>query len=364
MLPIIFGISGKYLTKDEIELFTKYSCAGFILFSRNIESREQIIKLINSLRSLYSERQILIFTDQEGGRVARIKPPIAKNLYPASSYFSGIYERDKLLGQSLVKDNYSKLMLELKELGIDSPCGPVADLFFAEADKVIGDRSFGKSVETVVDLCNSAIEAIVSEGGVPIIKHIPGHGRANLDSHFDLPIINASLAELEITDFEVFKRVAAENTQIWAMTAHIKYLALDSELPVTLSQKSINYIRENIGFKGTLISDDVCMLALHGEIGKMHLLVKNLLNALQNNEEVNDNDYNSVLEFYKINPTKIQKNDLVAVLMTKMEQLDNNFLASIVKVTKMSIDAGCDFALHCSGDINEMRAICTNYTIN
>ena len=309
--PLIFGIASTELSKDEINFFVDNPCFGFILFARNITSKNQLILLTTSLKNLYPNREVPILVDQEGGRVARIKPSIGKKLYPAASYFSTLYDNNKSLAKSELHANYAELMFELKSLGIDSPCAPVCDLFFDDASNIIGDRSFGSTSEKVIDLCKSAIDGILESNGLPFIKHIPGHGRAKLDSHSELPVIDTKLDELINTDFMIFRELSSsfEGT-IFAMTAHVIYSCLDTKRPVTISKKSIEYIRNDIGFKGTLVSDDICMHALHVEI-------------------------------------------------THKESLNKYFLENLAKVTKMSLDAGCDIVLHCSGNINEMRAVAT-----
>ncbi|GAB4167189.1 MAG: hypothetical protein Tsb006_6370 [Rickettsiaceae bacterium] len=353
--PIIFGISGTHLTENEIDLFTHDPCVGFILFTRNIENKNQLLELTKSLRELYPQRQIPILVDQEGGRVARVKPPIAKKLYPCAEHFASIYDDNKTLAKQELKANYAELMLELKQFGIDSPCAPVCDLFFENANEVIGDRSFGTSPEKVIDLCKSAISGILHSGGIPFIKHIPGHGRALVDSHFELPVIDAPLAELEATDFLVFKELASQ--QSWAMTAHIIYSAIDPLLPTTISPKIIQYIRNNIGFKGNLVSDDLGMYALHGEVGKKRGILKKVIKLAENNI-VWKEDYAELLEeFLGINTYQIGNPAIIDICNKKLQDSNTDFLESLAKVTKMSLDAGCDMVLHCSGDINEMRAV-------
>ncbi|MES2215637.1 MAG: beta-N-acetylhexosaminidase [Pseudomonadota bacterium] len=263
MKPIIFGLQGPTLLPEEIEFFKKHQPYGFILFRRNIESREQVQALTRSLHELFLDRAIEILIDQEGGRVARIKPPIASKLYPAAASFSRM-EADQGLNE--VYENYKALMSELKELGITVTCAPVADLFFDEADEVIGDRSFGRDPTIVSEFCTSSLEGIEAAGGHGVIKHIPGHGRASCDSHHDLPIIETSLEELEQTDFLAFKLLCQNASVKYAMTAHIVYNALDALNPATLSKPVITYIREHLGFTGLLMTDDMSMKALRGDL--------------------------------------------------------------------------------------------------
>jgi len=355
-VPVIFGISGTKLLQEEIDLFSEHQVTGFILFSRNVESKKQIVELTTALKGLYPEREIPIFVDQEGGRVARIKPPVALRLYPSAEHFSNIYNEDRLRAKRELKANYIQLMSELKELGIDSPCAPVCDLSFEGASDVIGDRSFGSTPEKVIDLCKSAIVGIQHSRGIPFIKHIPGHGRSVVDSHFDLPIVNTPLEELESTDFKVFRELA--NEKVWAMTAHIVYTSIDSSLPATISKKVIDYIRNNIGFKGKLVSDDLCMYALHGEVGKKHSTLRRVINLAEKDLEWRKDYSESLKELFDIETHQTTNLAIIELCKKKLTQIRTEFLASLTKVTTMSLDAGCDLVLHCSGDIDEMRAIC------
>ena len=304
--PIIFGVNSFELTKLEKKLFIENEIYGFILFKRNIESKEQILKLIDSLRALYPHKNIPIFVDQEGGRVVRIKPPITNKEYPAMEEFGILYDSDIRIALEAVRVNHKRLLDELKALGIDCACSPVADLRFSYTDNVIGDRSFGSDVVKVVELCNASIDGIKEAGGLVVIKHIPGHGRATSDSHLSLPRVTTSLDELNKTDFEVFRQLSSNEKVDYAMTAHIIYDALDADLPATLSAKAIKFIRKDIGFKGILMSDDICMKALHVNIN---------------------------------------------------HQVKSEYLINLRLVAEQSLAAGCDLVLHCSGDIEEMQAV-------
>ena len=360
--PLIFGISTTSLTLEEISIFTENPCAGFILFARNIESREQVIALTSSLKALYPDREVPIFIDQEGGRVARIKPPIASELYPAAGFFAEIYLENEVQAKDEVYANYSKLIKELKLLGIDSPCAPVCDLLFAGANNVIGDRSFGKNPAQVIDLCLKTIEAIIDEGGIAFLKHIPGHGRALVDSHHELPRVTTSLEELEETDFKVFRElstVISENKtedKVWGMTAHIIYDALDKEKPATISGEAITYIKEKIGFKGNLLSDDIGMSALHGDIGKKHSLLKKTLASLEKGLPLNNIVQTELSELFNINHEEIT-NIPLGSWTEQMKVIRPEFIKSLTCATQNAIAAGCDYVLHCSGDITEMKAV-------
>lgn len=365
--PLIFGLAGPKLTKEEKELLQNNPVWGFILFSRNIQNQQQLQTLVDDLKNLYDYNP-LILIDQEGGKVARLRPPIIQNEYPAAHYFGEIYDQDSEEACGQVFDNYSKLMKDLKQYRIDSPCAPVADLQYSWADQVIGTRSFGKEVQKVVDLSKAAIEAIQQQGGIAIIKHIPGHGRANCDSHYHLPVIDTPLEELNKTDFAVFKQLSTLNQDMWAMTAHIIYKAIDLNKPITLSTTAINFIREKIGFKGILITDDICMGALHSENCITYLLVKQLLVFLEkqdtNNPKYNEPKYNEILEelikqkILKSNSGLEQKAQLMEELMTCLPKLKTVFTDSIVKAVWQALAAGCDLVLHCSGDLQEMTKIC------
>lgn len=356
MKPIIFGIASTSLLEDEIQLFKENAAVGFILFSRNIESKNQIIELTKSLKAIYPERKVPIFVDQEGGRVARIKPPIAKNIYPSAEHFAEIYDNNKSQAKHELKANYIDLMADLKSLGIDSPCSPVCDIAYPEASDVIGDRSFGDNADKVIDLCKSAISGIHHSGGLPFIKHIPGHGRATVDSHFELPIVNATLEELEQTDFKVFKELAEE--KVWGMTAHIIYTALDAQNTATTSPIVINYIREKLGFKGKLVSDDLCMYALHGLIGKKNTILKRVIKLAETDEDWKELYAEKLEELFAINTEQIGNSLIIEICEKKLEEIKPEFLESLAKVTKLTLTAGCDIILHCSGDLEEMRAVC------
>ncbi|MFK8039923.1 MAG: glycoside hydrolase family 3 N-terminal domain-containing protein [Rickettsiaceae bacterium] len=331
LCPIIIGISGPKLNAKEIELFSKHIVFGFILFSRNIESSEQLKDLVTDLKSLYNGKHTpLIFIDQEGGRVRRLKPPIISRDYSPAKYFSDLYNpRAKDIAIDKVRAHYISIMNDLNSFGIDSPCAPVADLHFEHTHDVIGDRSFGGDVDQVVDLCNASIDAIVSTNGIPIIKHIPGHGRARSDSHLSLPIIDTNIKELNRTDFDVFRKLVKNPNLDYAMTAHIVYTALDIDNPITTSVDAIEYIRHSIGFKGKIISDDIGMLALHGGIGAKYFNSRN-----------------------PINP--------VDPLVMQGKKCHFEFIQSLCNIASQSLNAGCDILCHCSGNIEEMQAILTN----
>lgn len=358
--PLIFGLSGPTLSQEERKLFQENPVKGFILFKRNIVDSPQLTSLIKDLKSLYDYYKPLILIDQEGGRVARLKPPLIEKEYPASGSFGAIYDDNPEDACAQVYKNYCSIMEDLKNYQIDSPCAPVADLRYPWADKVIGDRSFGSGVQKVVDLGSAAIRGIAAQGGIAIIKHMPGHGRATCDSHDNLPVIDTPLPELQETDFEVFRQLATHNQDAWAMTAHIIYKVLDPKNPVTLSAEAINFIRKDIGFKGVLITDDICMHALHVPNCETYFFAKQLLDLLEN-EETSDPKYNAILA--KLIDNKLITENTEPLQQTQqlraaLPQLKAIFTASVAKVAYEAEAAGCDIVLHCSGDLQEMTAIC------
>ncbi len=261
---VIFGIEGIELTEQEKNFYAKVNPLGFILFRRNIESPTQIKALIEDLYLCTENPFLHILIDQEGGRVARLKPPYFRNARPAGD-FAKLAEVNLPSAQEAVFLNHYLMGQELKELGINVNCAPMCDMLFSNSHNIIGDRSFGRSKKAVISLAKAAIEGLIHANVIPIIKHIPGHGRAQVDSHEDLPCITENLEELESSDFSVFKSLAFAP---WAMTAHILYDSIDPYNCATLSPSVISYIREEIGFKNILISDDICMKALKGDLAK------------------------------------------------------------------------------------------------
>jgi beta-glucosidase-like glycosyl hydrolase len=264
-LPVIFGVKSTSLSQEEREFFKKFPPMGFILFARNIESREQVKALTKELHDLSSDKLIMI--DQEGGRVCRLKFPLFREC-PSAKFFGDMYQelsREKALRS--VYSNYYKLMQGLLELGINVNTVPVADLIHPGANEIVGNRSFSSEINIVVELCYAVTNATIDAGGYAVVKHIPGHGRAMLDSHAALPHIDTDLKTLAETDFSVFKRLSslAESEKMFGMSAHIIYKSLDAENPATLSPKVMQYIRDEIGFHWNIMTDDICMKALNGD---------------------------------------------------------------------------------------------------
>ncbi len=266
LAPYIFGISSFELTESEVHFLKKVKPYGIILFSRNLESKDQIKALTDHIHSLVSN--IKIFIDQEGGRVQRIKPPIGDIKYQNQKYFGDLYESDPEKSIKELRENYKNLSFELKELGIDVTCTPVCDLYYEDAHKsILGDRTFSSNQKIVTLLAKEALKVMEENGIKGVIKHIPGHGRSKQDSHTELPFVDASLKHLENNDFKVFKNLASEVK--YAMTAHVVYSELDPDNPCTISETVIDYIREEIGFKGLLITDSIEMKALKGSLKEL-----------------------------------------------------------------------------------------------
>jgi beta-N-acetylhexosaminidase len=260
----IYGCAGTELSAAERAFFRDTRPWGFILFARNIADPEQVRALVSSLReTVGNDAPVLI--DQEGGRVARLKPPHWK-AYPPARRFGDLYAADPAAAQEACYLNARGIAAELVALGIDVDCVPVLDVPVEGANDVIGDRAFSRDPAVVAALGRTIIDAMLDGGVLPVIKHIPGHGRANADSHHALPRASVSPAELRATDFAPFR---ALNDCPLAMTAHIVYEALDPERPATTSQTIVReIIRGLIGFEGLLMSDDLSMNALHGSLGE------------------------------------------------------------------------------------------------
>ena len=258
---IIIGISGLSLTKEEISLLKNHLPLGIILFSRNIKNNNQLKKLITHIRSILGSH-CLIFIDQEGGRVQRLKQPNCPN-YPAPEIFGFLAEKSKKHALRAVYLNYYLLGSNLNNVGINVNCAPCLDVKSFKTHSIIGDRSFSSNPHIVSLLGETASIALIDSGVLPVIKHIPGHGRASSDSHLSLPIINDKLSTLEKSDFVPFK--ALYNMPM-AMTAHILYKNIDNKCPITQSKLANIFIKKDLNYKGILISDDIEMLALSGSI--------------------------------------------------------------------------------------------------
>jgi beta-N-acetylhexosaminidase len=288
MIPAFFGLSGPVLTAEERAFFRATDPAGYILFARNIETPDQVRALTESLTNL-AGRPLPILIDQEGGRVARLRPPHWP-VFPTGETFAQTYRRAPITAIEACRLNALALAALLRPLGITVNCLPLLDVRDSEGHDIIGDRALGEEPMQVSALGRATLDGLRQGGVCGVVKHIPGHGRAGADSHLELPVVTASKAALE-RDFEPFRRLAAAPM---AMTAHVTYTALDPDQCATLSPAVIDFIRTDIGFSGLLMSDDLGMKALQGDFGGR---------------------------------------------------------------AAAALGAGCDIALHCSGDLAEMQAI-------
>lgn len=285
----IFGFSGTALTADERDFFRDVQPYGYIVFARNIDTPDQVKRLTAELRELAGGEALPILIDQEGGRVARLRPPHWRKSPSAAELVAEAMSVED--ARQRVYLNARLLADELRELGITVNCAPVADIPVAGADAIISDRAYGTDAETVATLAAEMARGLTDSGVLPVVKHIPGHGRATVDSHHALPVVDAPLEVLQQTDFAPFKALAHLP---YAMTAHIIYTAIDPDHCATMSPAVIQIVREQIGFKGLLMTDDLSMNALSGDFAER---------------------------------------------------------------TRAALAAGCDLILHCNGDMVEMQAI-------
>jgi beta-N-acetylhexosaminidase len=263
-LAAIFGLAGLTLTDDERRFFARVRPLGYILFARNVSDAAQVKALVQDLRGLTPGFSPVVLIDQEGGRVQRLKPPIWR-ASPPMAPFGELFARDRQAAVDNLRLNNQIIGQELAALGIDVDCAPCMDVPIPGAHDVIGDRAFSRDPGVVAALAGPASEGLIAAGIVPVIKHIPGHGRAKSDSHKELPMVDADLATLRATDFVPFAAYSKTSLQAFAMTAHVVYSAIDPDRPATTSPKVINdVIRGELGFHGLLMSDDLCMKALTG----------------------------------------------------------------------------------------------------
>ena len=262
MTPAIFGIAGPSLTADERAFFKEADPAGYILFARNCESREQMRALTDDLRSIHGRERLIVSIDQEGGRVARMKPPEWPK-YPAGEAFAKLYDIAPASAIEAARVNAEAMARELAQVGVSVDYHAPFDVRRPETDDVIGDRALGSEPMQVAALGRAVLDGMARAGVVGCLKHMPGHGRATCDTHKELPLVTASDEELE-TDIEPFRTLSAHPL---GMSAHIVFTAWDADNPATLSKKVIEeVIRGKIGFDGLLLSDDIDMEALDGTI--------------------------------------------------------------------------------------------------
>jgi beta-N-acetylhexosaminidase len=260
----ILGCQGLALTEEERAFFRDARPWGFILFARNVQSLAQLRRLTDQLREAVQDEAALVFVDQEGGRVQRLRPPLAARRPPAGR-FGELYQRSPEVALEAAWLHHRLIAHELSAGGIDADCAPCLDVRTTEGHGVIGDRAFCDRPAAVAALGRAAVDGLLAGGVAPVIKHVPGHGRARADSHQELPVVEAPLPILEATDFEPFRALADAPM---AMTAHVAYTAVDPDACATVSRHVIGtVVRGAIGFDGLLMSDDLSMKALGGSLG-------------------------------------------------------------------------------------------------
>ncbi len=259
----ISGCSGPVLSTAERAFFARTNPWGLIRFKRNCETPEQLKRLTSDFRDAVGRKTAPVFIDQEGGRVQRLGPPSnAWRRYPAARAYGEAFNASALAGLRAAR-NVGRLMAEdLIAAGITANCVPVLDVPQPGAHEIVGNRAYSDRIEAIMALARAHAAGFADGGVLPVIKHIPGHGRARADSHLELPVVDATRAELEAVDFPPF---AAMADAPMAMTAHVVYTAIDKTAPATLSRKVISsVIRKQIGFRGLLMTDDLSMKALTG----------------------------------------------------------------------------------------------------
>jgi beta-N-acetylhexosaminidase len=257
----IYGCSGHRLTAEERAFFAEVRPWGFILFRRNVDTPDQVKALVAELRDSIGRADAPVLIDQEGGRVQRLGPPHWPKYPPGSAYLKAV--NDPMAARELVRLGARLIAHDLRALGVTVDCVPVLDVPVPGAHDIIGDRAYAQDPATVTQLGRAAAEGLLAGGVLPIVKHIPGHGRAFADSHHDLPVVETDLATLDAWDFAPFK---ALSDMPMAMTAHVVFTAVDAKRPATTSKKGIRLMREHLGFSGLIMSDDLSMKALSGTL--------------------------------------------------------------------------------------------------
>ena len=261
---IVFAPLGPALGEDERAFFAAHNPLGFILMGRNCVEPGQVRRLVAELRETVGRADAPVMIDQEGGRVARLRPPHWRAAPPAAR-FGALAEHDSAAAAEAARLNARLIAAELIDLGITVDCAPVVDVPAPGGHEIIGDRAFAADPERVSLLGRAVCEGLIAGGVAPVLKHTPGHGRALVDSHLALPVVEAPRAELEAVDFAPFR---ALNATPWAVTAHVLYTALDAGSPASASAAVIaEAIRGDIGFAGVVVSDDIGMAALSGTMG-------------------------------------------------------------------------------------------------
>jgi beta-N-acetylhexosaminidase len=290
MRAFITGFAGTELSDAERAFLREAQPWGFILFKRNIAGPPAVRALVDQVRSILG-RSAPVLIDQEGGRVQRLGPPDWP-LYPPGAAYGTLYDRERQKGLAAAQLGARLIAADLADLHIDVDCLPIADVPVPGADQVVGDRAYGTEPGKVAAIARAVADGLAEGGVLSVLKHIPGHGRATADSHARLPVVNTQRAVLETTDFAAFRPLAGLPM---AMTAHVVFTALDPVEPATVSATIVRgVIRDSIGFRGLLMSDDISMGALSG---------------------------------------------------------------SLAERTRAAIAAGCDVVLHCNGQMPEMQAV-------
>lgn len=291
-LAAIFGCAATELSLAEKSFYSETCPLGFILFERNCVSAEQVTALVREFRDVVARPDAPVLIDQEGGRVARLKPPHWRHPPAASVFVDMVSSRDLATAEEAARLNATLIGLELRQMGISVNCAPVLDIPLDGADPIIGDRAWGRDSDTVAVLGRAVCDGLLQAGVLPVIKHIPGHGRATVDSHKDLPIVSTDVDKLIETDFDPFHRLS---DMLMAMTAHVIFDQIDPHAPATTSARVIgDIVRDQIEFDGLLLSDDLSMKALSGDMADR---------------------------------------------------------------ARLALDAGCDIVLHCNGEMAEMRQV-------
>lgn len=262
----IVGLSGLELTPLERRIFARTKPLGAIVFARNIDNPRQLADLSVEFRLTIGRHDAPILIDQEGGRVARLRPPHWRHPPPAA-VFAELYARDPVAARRAAHLNARLIAEDLAEAGVTVDCAPVLDLPAPGSHAVIGDRAHGVDHRIATALGRAVIRGLQGGGVVPVVKHLPGHGRAVADSHATLPVVDAPADRILAHDARPFAALARE--KVWGMTAHILYTALDPKRPATISPAVIGFIRRRVGFRGFLVTDDLAMKALDGPPGRL-----------------------------------------------------------------------------------------------
>jgi beta-N-acetylhexosaminidase len=264
-LAAVLGCSGTVPSCAERDFYRDADPLGFILFARNCENPDQVRALVDSLRECVGRADAPVLIDQEGGRVARLGPPHWRAA-PAMARFGELARRSSVRATEAAWLNARLIAADLHDLGITVDCAPVLDVPHAGAHDIIGDRAPGTSADIAMLVGGAFADGLLEGGVLPVIKHIPGHGRATADSHQSLPVVKTPVTELASTDFSPFRALA---DLPWAMTAHVLYTALDDQEPATTSRAVVEaVIRDHIGFDGVLMTDDLSMQALSGSLAE------------------------------------------------------------------------------------------------